>query len=112
MRGIWTVLEACRETGKLVKRIVVTSSDKASGQAPVLPYDEEMRLNGRHPYDASKSCNDIISQTYYHTYKLPLCVTRAGNFYGGRTSTSTASSRAPYAGRSMASARCCAATAP
>ncbi len=84
IRGTWNVLEACRETGRLVKRIVVASSDKAYGQADRLPYDEEMPLNGRHPYDASKSCTDIIAQTYHHTYKLPVCVTRAGNFYGGR----------------------------
>ncbi len=84
IRGTWNVLEACRETGRLVKRIVVASSDKAYGQAETLPYDEDMPLNGRHPYDASKSCTDIISQTYHHTYRLPVCVTRAGNFYGGR----------------------------
>jgi CDP-glucose 4,6-dehydratase len=84
IRGTWNVLEACRETGKLVKRIVVASSDKAYGQAEHLPYDESMPLNGRHPYDASKSCTDIIAQTYHHTYRLPVCVTRAGNFYGGR----------------------------
>jgi CDP-glucose 4,6-dehydratase len=78
------VLDACRELGTRVKRIVVASSDKAYGTAPSLPYDESMPLNGRHPYDASKSCTDIIAQTYHHTYGLPVCVTRAGNFYGGR----------------------------
>lgn len=84
VRGTWNVLDACRELGGRVKRIVVASSDKAYGTAPSLPYDESMPLNGRHPYDASKSCTDIIAQTYAHTYGLPVCVTRAGNFYGGR----------------------------
>lgn len=84
VRGTWNVLDACRELGGRVKRIVVASSDKAYGTAPSLPYDETMPLNGRHPYDASKSCTDIIAQTYHHTYGLPVCVTRAGNFYGGR----------------------------
>ena len=84
VRGTWNVLDACRELGPRVKRIVVASSDKAYGTAPSLPYDESMPLNGRHPYDASKSCTDIIAQTYAHTYGLPVCVTRAGNFYGGR----------------------------
>ncbi len=84
VRGTWNVLDACRELGGRVKRIVVASSDKAYGTAPSLPYDESMPLNGRHPYDASKSCTDIIAQTYHHTYGLPVCVTRAGNFYGGR----------------------------
>ncbi len=84
IRGTWNVLDACRELGRQVKRIVVASSDKAYGTAPSLPYDETMPLNGRHPYDASKSCTDIIAQTYHHTYGLPVCVTRAGNFFGGR----------------------------
>lgn len=84
IRGTWHVLDACREVGGRVKRIVVASSDKAYGTAPSLPYDETMPLNGRHPYDASKSCTDILSQTYFETYRLPVCLTRAGNFFGGR----------------------------
>ncbi|MBR0674354.1 GDP-mannose 4,6-dehydratase [Neoroseomonas soli] len=84
IRGTWNVLDACRELGGLVKRIVVASSDKAYGTAPTLPYDETMPLRGRHPYDASKSCTDIIAQTYHKSYGLPICITRAGNFYGGR----------------------------
>lgn len=84
IRGTWNVLDACRELGGKVRRIVVASSDKAYGTAPSLPYDETMPLNGRHPYDASKACTDIIAQTYHHTYGLPVCVTRAGNFFGGR----------------------------
>lgn len=84
IRGTWHVLDACRELGKQVKRIVVASSDKAYGEVDRLPYDETMPLNGRHPYDASKSCTDILAQTYHKTYGLPVCITRAGNFFGGR----------------------------
>lgn len=84
IRGTWNLLDACRELRPRVRRIVVASSDKAYGTAPTLPYDETMPLNGRHPYDASKSCTDIIAQTYHHTYGLPVCVTRSGNFFGGR----------------------------
>jgi len=84
IRGTWHVLDACRELAGRVKRIVVASTDKAYGEAERLPYDETMPLNGRHPYDASKSCTDILAQTYHHTYRLPVCVTRAGNFFGGR----------------------------
>ncbi|HBC91802.1 MAG TPA: sugar dehydratase, partial [Pelotomaculum sp.] len=39
-------------------------------------------LQGRHPYDVSKSCADLIAQMYSLTYDLPVCVTRCGNFYG------------------------------
>jgi len=79
--GTWRLLEACRRVG--VKHIVLASSDKAYGEQDNLPYDESMPLNGRHPYDASKSCADIIAQTYANTYGMVLAVTRCGNFFGG-----------------------------
>jgi CDP-glucose 4,6-dehydratase len=40
-------------------------------------------LQGRHPYDVSKSAADLIAQAYAATYKLPVTITRCGNFYGG-----------------------------
>jgi CDP-glucose 4,6-dehydratase len=80
--GTWSLLEACRRS-PAVKQIVVASSDKAYGEHEELPYTEDAPLRGRHPYDASKSCADIIAQTYAHTYGLPVAVTRCGNFYGG-----------------------------
>src|SRR4029077_7911059 len=46
-------------------------------------YAEETPLEGRHPYDVSKSCTDLIAQAYGKTYGLPVAVTRCGNFYGG-----------------------------
>jgi CDP-glucose 4,6-dehydratase len=79
--GTWRLLEACRRVG--VKQVVVASSDKAYGEQPVLPYAEDMPLDGRHPYDASKSCADILTQTYAHTYGVKAAITRCGNFYGG-----------------------------
>ncbi|MFC1937090.1 GDP-mannose 4,6-dehydratase [Chloroflexota bacterium] len=81
IKGTWCVLEACRRV-PTAKRIIVASSDKAYGEQDRLPYDEDAPLMGRHPYDASKSCADLISVMYHNTYKLPVCVTRCGNFYG------------------------------
>ncbi|MFZ5966004.1 MAG: GDP-mannose 4,6-dehydratase [Bacillota bacterium] len=80
--GTWNVLEAARKS-TLIKRVVVASSDKAYGDQENLPYDENMPLQGKHPYDVSKSCADLIAQSYYHTFKLPVCITRCGNLYGG-----------------------------
>ncbi len=82
IRGTWSLLEACRRSPR-VKHIVVASSDKAYGDQEVLPYDETTPLQGRHPYDVSKSCADLIAQSYAVTYRLPVIVTRCGNFYGG-----------------------------
>jgi CDP-glucose 4,6-dehydratase len=80
--GTWSLLEGCRRT-PTVKQIVVASSDKAYGEHEKLPYDEGAPLMGRHPYDVSKSCADLIAQSYAATYRLPVAVTRCGNFYGG-----------------------------
>ncbi len=80
--GTWNVLEACRRS-PAVKAIVLASSDKAYGDQEHLPYSEDTPLEGRHPYDVSKSCSDLIAQTYGKTYSLPVAITRCGNFYGG-----------------------------
>ncbi|MDQ1560100.1 MAG: CDP-glucose 4,6-dehydratase [Pyrinomonadaceae bacterium] len=80
--GTWSLLEAARRS-PAVKQIVVASSDKAYGDHEVLPYSEDAPLEGRHPYDVSKSCADLIAQMYGYTYKLPVAITRCGNFYGG-----------------------------
>lgn len=82
IRGTWSLLEACRRS-PLVREIVVASSDKAYGDQEVLPYSESAPLEGRHPYDVSKSCADLIARSYFETYASPVCVTRCGNFYGG-----------------------------
>lgn len=80
--GTWNVLEACRRSPKVCS-VVVASSDKAYGAHEQLPYNETMPLQGRHPYDVSKSCADMIAQTYAVTYNMPVAITRCGNFYGG-----------------------------
>jgi CDP-glucose 4,6-dehydratase len=81
IRGTWLLLEACRRS-PAVKQIIVASSDKAYGAQAKLPYSEDTPLEGRHPYDVSKSCADLITQMYATTYGLPVCITRCGNFYG------------------------------
>ncbi len=80
--GTWNVLEAGRRASRL-KALVVASSDKAYGSAAQLPYREDTPLVGRHPYDVSKSCSDLIAQAYWHSYRSPVAITRCGNFYGG-----------------------------
>ena len=82
IKGTWNILESCRRSPQ-IERIVVASSDKAYGSHTRLPYDENNSLEGKHPYDVSKSCADLICGSYHETYDLPVCVTRCGNFYGG-----------------------------
>jgi CDP-glucose 4,6-dehydratase len=82
IQGTWNLLEACRRSPG-VRSIVVASSDKAYGDQEILPYDEDTPLQGKHPYDVSKSCADLIAHAYAKTYDLPVAVTRCGNFFGG-----------------------------
>jgi CDP-glucose 4,6-dehydratase len=83
IRGTYNLLEACRVHSSLVKGVVVASSDKAYGESLVLPYTEDMPAQGRHPYDVSKSCTDLLAQTYAQTYGLPIAIARCGNIFGG-----------------------------
>ncbi|MGE0547028.1 MAG: NAD-dependent epimerase/dehydratase family protein [Kofleriaceae bacterium] len=82
VRGTYNLLEACRRNAALVKRVVVASSDKAYGDQLALPYTEDAPLEGRFPYDCSKSCTDLIARSYYDTYQVPVCITRCGNLFG------------------------------
>ena len=79
--GTWNVLEAARNAG--VKQVVIASSDKAYGNNAELPYLESHPLRGLYPYDVSKSCADLISSMYAHTYGMKVAVTRCANIFGG-----------------------------
>jgi CDP-glucose 4,6-dehydratase len=80
--GTWALLEAVRRSPK-AQAVVVASSDKAYGSARTLPYVETTPLMGEHPYDVSKSCADLIAQSYAKTWNVPVAITRCGNFFGG-----------------------------
>ncbi len=81
IKGTWVLLEACRRV-PTIERVIVASSDKAYGDHDMLPYQEDFALQGRHPYDVSKSCADLIALSYAATYKLPVSITRCGNLFG------------------------------
>lgn len=82
IKGTWNILEAARRS-PLVKKIIVASSDKAYGTHKELPYNEEKPLQGKHPYDVSKSAADLVAHMYHNAYCLPVTITRCGNFFGG-----------------------------
>lgn len=82
VRGTWLLLEAVRQTPS-VRGVIVASSEKAYGEQAQLPYLEDSPLLGRHPYEVSKACADIIARSYAHTFGLAVGVTRCSNLYGG-----------------------------
>lgn len=81
IRGSWQVIEACRLGG--VQRVIVASSDKAYGPQTALPYTEDLPLAPIFPYDVSKAATDMLARSYWHTWGLPVAVTRFANLYGG-----------------------------
>ncbi len=81
IKGTWNILEAARQLH--TPRTIIASSDKAYGSHEKLPYKEDAKLIGSHPYDVSKTCADLIAQAYIKTYGLPVGITRCGNLYGG-----------------------------
>ena len=83
VQGTWNVMDVARRHGDLVRAVVVASSDKAYGSSTILPYTEDMPLHGAGPYDVSKSCTDLIAQSYATTYGVPVTIARCGNIYGG-----------------------------
>jgi CDP-glucose 4,6-dehydratase len=81
IRGTWLLLEACRQHG--TSSVIVASSDKAYGRQPELPYTERQALIPTFPYDVSKAAADLLTRSYWHTFQLPVAVTRFANLYGG-----------------------------
>jgi CDP-glucose 4,6-dehydratase len=81
IRGTWTVLDAVRRHE--IPRTVVASSDKAYGTHDELPYREDFALQPQFPYEVSKAATDLLARSYWHTFAVPVVVTRFANLYGG-----------------------------
>jgi dTDP-glucose 4,6-dehydratase len=83
--GTHTLLEACRIYGKVVKFIHV-STDEVYGES-MLDVDEKHKtehsiLCPTNPYAATKAGAELIAQSYGHSYKMPIIITRGNNVYG------------------------------
>jgi nucleoside-diphosphate-sugar epimerase/dTDP-4-dehydrorhamnose 3,5-epimerase-like enzyme/SAM-dependent methyltransferase len=79
--GLVSILEACRISGKNVKKIVISTSDKAFGNAPI-PYTEESPLKPLFIYDTTKACQQMIALSYFNNYNLPIRIIACSNIYG------------------------------
>jgi len=79
--GTFSLLEAARRNG--IGRFLHVSTDEVYGSIEEpLEADEHYPLRASSPYSASKAGSDLLALSYYTTYKLPVCVTRASNNYG------------------------------
>lgn len=91
VRGTYNLLEGFWRHASGEASLVVASSDKAYGDMPPVgppgtystrAYRESDPMDGRGPYDASKSCADLIARSYAEQYGLRAAVVRCGNVYG------------------------------
>jgi len=79
--GTLNFLEIIRKLNKNII-FIYSSSDKAYGEVEKKSYTEDTCLNSIFPYDVSKSCADMICQSYSKTYDLKIGILRCANLYG------------------------------
>lgn len=83
--GTHTLLECGRKWGKLIKFVHV-STDEVYGESMNV-VDEKHKtehsiLCPTNPYAATKAGAELIAQSYHHSYKMPIIITRGNNVYG------------------------------
>ncbi|SHI79052.1 SDR family NAD(P)-dependent oxidoreductase [Desulfosporosinus lacus] len=82
--GTFNVLTAARDHG--VERVVHTSTSEVYGSALYVPIDESHPLQGQSPYSASKIGADMLAESFYASFDLPVVTVRPFNCYGPRQS--------------------------
>lgn len=83
IQGSWTVLEACRQYGKLTSVVVASSNTVYGEQQTEDAFTEDFPFNPTNPYAASKACTDVLARCYAGQYGMPVAVVRATNTFGG-----------------------------
>ena len=83
--GTHNLLEVCREYGK-IGRFIHISTDEVYGEVDINNEGcmEKSLLNPTNPYAATKAAAEFLVKSYYHSFKLPVIITRGNNVYGSR----------------------------
>jgi dTDP-glucose 4,6-dehydratase len=85
IEGTHTLLEVCRRY-KNIKKFVHVSTDEVYGES-MIDDDENKKTENSilcptNPYAATKAGAELIAQSYYHSFKMPIIITRGNNVYG------------------------------
>ena len=82
--GTHTLLECCREYGK-VQRFVHMSTDEVYGEVDLHHegcHEEKSLLNPTNPYAATKAAAEFLCKAYHASFGLPIIIVRCNNVYG------------------------------
>ena len=83
--GTHTLLECCHIYGKIQKFIHI-STDEVYGESMLssdeIKKDEHSVLCPTNPYAATKAGAELIANSYYYSFKMPIIITRGNNVYG------------------------------
>ena len=81
--GTHVLLEAVRAYGK-IKKFIHVSTDEVYGESMLEESykNENSVLCPTNPYAATKAGAELIAQSYYHSFKMPIIITRGNNVYG------------------------------
>jgi len=85
IEGTHTLLEVCRKY-KNIKKFIHVSTDEVYGES-MIEEDENKKTENSilcptNPYAATKAGAELIAQSYYHSFKMPIIITRGNNVYG------------------------------
>lgn len=78
--GTNVVMDSARKCA--VERVVHIGTDEVYGSIEMGSSLESDPLDPRSPYSASKAGSDLIASAYFHTYGLPVMITRCTNNFG------------------------------
>ena len=85
VQGTHTLLEACRKYKKIT-RFIHISTDEVYGESMLDQNEEKKNENSilcpTNPYAATKAAAELIAKSYYHSFKMPIIITRGNNVYG------------------------------
>ena len=84
INGTLNVLQTARDLG--TPRVVHTSTSEVYGTALYVPIDEKHPLQGQSPYSASKIGADMMAESFYRSFDLPVVTVRPFNTFGPRQS--------------------------
>ena len=77
--GTLNILECAKRNN--LERVIIASTAHVYGDNP-LPFKEEYPPRPSRPYETSKTCIDLIAQSYAETFNFPVLISRFCNIYG------------------------------